>query len=50
MPLNKVAITGCIVPLTKKEVLMNISERPETSETGTNPQYGRIRVTWVWVL
>ena len=29
MPLNKVAITGCIVPLTKKEVLMNISERPE---------------------
>jgi len=29
MPLNKVAITGCIVPLTKTEVLMNISERPE---------------------
>ena len=29
MPLNKVAVTGCIVPLTKKEVLMNISERPE---------------------
>jgi hypothetical protein len=29
MPLQKVDVTGCIVPLTKEEVLMNVCERPE---------------------
>jgi|TARA_R110000824_G_scaffold179053_4_gene359097 hypothetical protein len=29
MPLEKVDVTGCIIPLTKEEVLMNVCERPE---------------------
>ena len=30
MALTKVPVTGCIYPLTKEEVLMNVCERPET--------------------
>jgi len=29
MGYNKVEVTGCIPPLTKQEVLMNVAERPE---------------------
>ena len=29
MSLEKVKVTGCILPLTKEEVLMNVCERPE---------------------
>ena len=30
MALNEVKVTGCILPLTKLEVLMNMVQRPET--------------------
>jgi len=30
MALHEVKVTGCILPLTKLEVLMNICQRPET--------------------
>jgi len=30
MAFNIVKVTGCIVPLTKEEVLMNVCTRPET--------------------
>lgn len=29
MSLERIKVTGCIVPLTKEEVLMNVCERPE---------------------
>ena len=29
MALNEVKVTGCILPLTKLEVLMNVCQRPE---------------------
>jgi len=30
MALHEVKVTGCILPLTKLEVLMNVCQRPET--------------------